>query len=78
MSLTITDRLITSDLTEARAEFHPHAAADGDGAWVVFGTRYASRLFDRNQAISAMTIAEELTRAEPDPVLIVSLESELR
>lgn len=75
MSLTITDTRITSDLTDAYAEFRRHAAADGNGAWVV-STRTA-RLFNRDQAISAMTIAEEQTRPQPNQLLISSLESEL-
>lgn len=78
MTLTITDTEITSDLTSARAEFRPHASADGSGAWVVYGSPWAARLFDRNQAITAMTIAEEQTRAEPNRALIESLTGELR
>jgi len=76
MTLSITDTLMTSDLTDTRAEFRPHAAADGRGAWVV-STRYG-RLLDHNQAISAMTIAEEQAKPQPDRLLIDSLESELR
>jgi hypothetical protein len=77
MALTITDTEITSDLTGARAEYRPHASADGNGAWVVYPSPWAARLFDRNQAITAMTIAEERARPEPDQALIASLESEL-
>jgi hypothetical protein len=44
---------------------------------VVVGFRYGGRLFDRDQAITAMTIAEELERPNPDQALIKSLESEL-
>lgn len=76
MALTITDTEITSDLTRTRAEFRPHAAANGSGAWVV--SSRTARLFDRNQAISAITIEEEKTRPLPDQALIDSLESELR
>jgi hypothetical protein len=77
MALTITETLITSDMTPARAEYRPHAAGDGSGAWVV-STRTA-RLLDRNQAISAMTIAEERTRPGPEQnrALIEALENEL-
>lgn len=75
MTLTITDTLITSDMTDARAEFRVHASADGSGAWVV-STRYG-RLLDRNQAITAMTLAEERAKPDPDQVLIRTLESEL-
>jgi hypothetical protein len=73
--LTITNTFIISDQTAATARFRPHAAADGHGAWTA-STRPA-RLLTRDQAITAMTIAEELTRPEPDRVLIASLESEL-
>ena len=77
MSLAITDTMITSDVTAAFAVFRPYAAIDGRcGAWVM-STR-SGRLFDRCQAISAMTIEEEKARPEPDQALIASLESELR
>lgn len=35
------------------------------------------RTFNRNQAITAMTLAEERARPNPDTVLISSLEDEL-
>jgi hypothetical protein len=73
--LTITGTRITSDEVEASAEFRPHAAADGRGAWVV--SARPGRLLTRDQAISAMTICEEQARPEPDQALIDSLESEL-
>jgi hypothetical protein len=77
MALTITDTRITSDVVTAYAEFREQAAADGSGAWVVTGGTLGGRLLDRNQAISALTIAEEKTRPEPNQALITSLESEL-
>lgn len=77
MALTITDRFIKSDEVGTFAEFRPHASADGQGAWVVCGSARGGRLFDRNQAVTAMTIAEELARPNPDLQLIESLESEL-
>jgi hypothetical protein len=73
--LTITDTLITSDETGATAEFRPHAAADEHGAWIM--SARPARLLTRNEAITAMTIAEELARPDPDRLLIASLESEL-
>jgi len=73
--LTITPDLIISDRTPVRAEFRPHAAADGHGAWVM--SDRPTRLLTRNQAITAMTIAEEQARPEPDRLLIDTLESEL-
>jgi hypothetical protein len=42
----------------ATARFSQYAAADGNGAWVV--STYAARLFTRNQAITALTLAERL------------------
>jgi hypothetical protein len=77
MALTITDTKITSDAVPAYAEFRRHAAADGNGAWVVYLSPYAGRLFDRNQAISAMTVEEEKAGPAPDQALIASLKSEL-
>jgi hypothetical protein len=73
--LTITAAAITSGTTAATAEFHPHAAADEHGAWIM--SARPARLLTRNQAITAMTIAEEQARPEPDRLLIGSLESEL-
>ena len=77
MSLTIDGTRIFSNETPVYAEYRPEVAADGGGAWVVVGFRYGGRLFDRDQAITAMTIAEELERPNPDQALIKSLESEL-
>jgi hypothetical protein len=78
MTLRITGTSITSDMTGATAEFRPHAAADGRGAWVVSLPYLRTRLLDRNQAISALTAAEERARPDPDWLLIDSLESELQ
>jgi hypothetical protein len=73
--LTITPDRIWSDETAATAQFRPHAAADGHGAWVV-STR-PGRLLSFSQAVTALTIAEEQARPNPNPLLIASLESEL-
>jgi hypothetical protein len=57
MAVTITDNAMTSDLIAHRAEFRPHAAADGRGAWIA--TRMSSRrLLTRDQAVRAMVLAE--------------------
>jgi hypothetical protein len=69
MSLTITDTEIRSDLTESAY------AVRVEAGWQVTG--FPGRKFDRNQAITAMTIAEERSRPDPDEVLIASLEGEL-
>ena len=74
MTLTITDTEITSDLTDARAEFRPDAAADGSGAWIV---STPGRLPDRGRAFSAVHLAEERTRPEPDEMLMRALEVDL-
>ena len=42
----------------ATARFSQHAAADGSGAWIV--STHLARLFTRNQAITALTLAERL------------------
>jgi hypothetical protein len=47
-----------------------HAAADGHGAWIVSGLPH--RPFDRNQAITAMVLAERLAAGygDDDPFVI--------
>lgn len=70
MTLTITDSRITSD------EVGETAHCDDGACWYVTG--YPGRAFDRNQAITAMTIAEEKSRPVPCMDLIRALEAELR
>ena len=78
-ALTITDTKITSDITSVYAEWSPVRAADGGGAWVIAGagSHLAARCFDRNGAITAMTIEEETAKPEPDEALIASLQRKL-
>lgn len=57
MSTTITDALMTSDQTPHTARWSQRAAADGQGAWVVTWLP-GRRLLTRDQAITAMTLAE--------------------
>jgi len=54
----------------ATAEFREHAAADGRGAWIV--SCYPGRLFTRNQAITAMVLAERLAAGygDDDPFVL--------
>jgi hypothetical protein len=52
MSLTVDGKLI------ATARFSQYSAADGNGAWIV--TTHTARLFTRDQAITALTLAERL------------------
>jgi hypothetical protein len=48
----------------ATARFSQHAAADGNGAWIV--STHPARLFTRNQAITALTFAERLAVGHGD------------
>jgi hypothetical protein len=72
MSVEIDGRVV------ATARFSRHAAADGRGAWIV-SSEPGRRLFSRNQAITALTVAELLSAgsAEGDP-LVTALRGELR
>jgi hypothetical protein len=53
----------------ATAEFREHAAVDGHGAWIV--SSHPGRLFTRNQAITAMVLAERLAVGHGDDDLFV-------
>jgi hypothetical protein len=53
----------------ATARYSEHAAADSHDAWVV--SDHPSRLFTRNQAITAMVLAERLAAAYGDDDLFV-------
>lgn len=64
MATTITDVLMTSDQTRHTARWSQHAAADGQGAWVVSWLS-GRRLLTRNQAITAMTLAEMVAAGDP-------------
>ena len=54
----------------ASARYSSHAAADGQGGWIV--SDHPSRLFNRNQAITAMVLAERLAAGygDDDPFII--------
>ena len=56
MGIMIGDTEMSSDRCEARAEWREHAAAGGGGAWVA--STLPGRPLDRNQAITAMVLAE--------------------
>ena len=64
MTLEIDDRVA------ATARFSQHAAADGNGAWIV--STHPARLLSRNQAITALTLAERLAAGygDDDPFVI--------
>jgi hypothetical protein len=53
----------------ATARYSEHAVADGHGAWIV--SVRPSRLFTRNQAITAMVLAERLAAGYGDDDLFV-------
>jgi hypothetical protein len=58
MALRITHdamTLVIGNHVVATARFSGHAAADGNGGWIV--PAYPARLFTRDQAITALTIA---------------------
>ena len=53
----------------ATARHSSQAAADGQGAWIM--SDYPGRLFTRNQAITAMVLAERLAAGYGDDDLFV-------
>ena len=61
MAARIDDDFMTAEYDGrviATARYSVHAAADGQGAWIV--SDWAGRLFTRNQAIAAMVLAKQL------------------
>lgn len=58
MSLTVDGTVV------ATARFSKGAAADGNDAWIV--STYPLRLFYRDQAITALTLAERLVHGHGD------------
>ena len=52
MTLKVDNRVV------ATARFSKHAAADGNGAWIL--STHPAQLFTRDQAITALTSAERL------------------
>lgn len=80
MPLQITDDFMSLEINGrvvATGRFSQHAAADGNGAWIV--SCRPGRLFSLNQAITALTLAELLADgyADDDP-LVAALRDELR
>jgi hypothetical protein len=73
MAARIDDEVMTAEydgLIVATARYSAHAPADGQGAWVVSGL--PRRLFTRNQAITAMVLAERLAAGygDDDPFVV--------
>jgi hypothetical protein len=72
MTARIEDHCMTAEFggrVIATARYGSHAAADGRGAWIVSGL--PRRLFTRDQAISAMVLAERLAAGYGDDDLFV-------
>ena len=69
MTLEIGDRIV------ATARFSQHAAANGSSAWIV--STHPARLFTRNQAITALTLAERLAAGYGDDPFVKSWHEEL-
>jgi hypothetical protein len=73
MAARIEDQLMTAEFggrVIATARYSSQAAADGQGPWTVSGLPH--RLFTRNQAITAMILAERLAAGfgDNDPFVI--------
>ena len=72
MAARIEDQFMTAEFggpVIATARYSTDAAADGQGAWVVSGLPH--RAFTRNQAITAMVLAERLAAGYSDDDLFV-------
>ena len=73
MAVRIEDDFMTLEVNGAvvaTARFSQHAAADGNGAWIV--STHPLRLFYRDQAITALVLAERLAAGygDDDPHVI--------
>ena len=80
MSLRIDENIMSLEVggrVVATARFAQHAAADGRGAWIV--SDRPGRLFNRNQAITALTVTEllEIGHRSNHP-LVLAFEEELQ
>ena len=72
MAARIEDRFMTAEYggrVVATAQYNAEAAAEGRSAWVVSGL--PRRLFSRDQAITAMVLAERLAAGYGDDDLFV-------
>ena len=73
MAIQVSDDFMALEVNGAviaTARFSQHAAADGNGAWIV--STHPARLFSRPQAITALTLAERLAAGfgDDDPHVI--------
>jgi hypothetical protein len=76
MAIRIMDDTMTLEIDNhvvATARFSEYAAADGHGAWIV--STHPARLFSRNQAITALTLAERLAigYGDDDPFVVAAI-----
>ena len=72
MTARIEDRFMTAEFggrVVASARYSPEAVADDQGAWTVPGLPH--RLFTRDQAITAMVLAERLAAGYGDDDLFI-------
>ena len=72
MAVRIEDRFMTAEYSGrvvASARYRPGAATDGRGGWMVSGL--PRRLFTRDQAITAMVLAERIAAGYGDDDLFV-------
>ena len=72
MAIRIEDDFMSTEIDGrviATARYREHAAGDRRGVWIVSGQ--PSRLFTRNQAITAMVLAERLAAGYGDDDLFV-------
>jgi hypothetical protein len=73
MAARIDDDIMTAEYDErvvATARWSAHVTADGQSAWIV--SSLPRRLFTRNQAITAMVLAERLAAgfSNDDPFVV--------
>ena len=74
MAARIDDEIMTTGhdgRVVATARYSAHAAADGQGAWVASESDHPGRLFTRDQAITAMVLAERLAAGYGEDDLFV-------
>jgi hypothetical protein len=65
--------LETGNRVVVTARFSEHAAADGHGAWIV--STHPARLFTRDQAITALTVARARRKRVPGQSFAPGLDS---
>ena len=79
MAARIDDDYMTAEFggrVISTARYTAHAAADGQGAWIVSGL--PRRLFTRNQAITAMVLTERLAAGHGgDDLFVIGWREEL-